>query len=75
MEINKEKYLKKFQVQKKVNYEFQATGVSMSKKFKGNIWFLFYKYPLRKIQEAYKICQSKGIYTIPFIIGVLNKIT
>ena len=72
MQINKEQYLKKFKVVKE--FEFQEVGVAMSKDFKQNIWFLFHRFPLKKIQDGYAICQKKEIYTIAYILAVMNNL-
>ena len=58
----------------KIDYEFQELGIEINQQIKGNIWWLFYKYPIGKIRQAYKVCQERGIYNLAFLIGVLKKI-
>jgi len=63
--------LSKFQVEPD-SHEFTEIGKEMSKHFKENIWWLFHKYPLEKIKDAFQSCQKQEIYTLAYIIGIIN---
>lgn len=60
-------------VDKKIDYEYQALGLEMKEKM-GNCFFLFYKYPLPNIREAWKVCSQRGIFTIPYMIGIMKRL-
>ena len=66
-------YLLKFKVEKD-SHEFKIIGKEMSKHFKQNIWFLFHKFPLEKIKLAFKACKKQEVYTIAYIVAILNKL-
>ncbi len=56
------------------SHEFQSLGKEMSKHFKQNIWFLFHRFPLEKIKSAFKACQKQNVYTIAYIIAIINQL-
>ena len=58
----------------KINFEFQDLGVAMAEKFGKKHWFLFSQHPIGKIREAWKICQKRDKYTIPYIQGIIRKL-
>ena len=74
MQIDKEQYLQRFTVSKKEEFEFQETGVEMQKHFKENIWPLFYRHPLKKIQDAFQITHERKIYKIRYLIGIMKRL-
>jgi hypothetical protein len=67
-------------VAKKIDYDYQELGVRMQEYF-GNkeasrIWSMFWKvqFPVLKVEDAFKICQQKGIKNINYLFGILKKL-
>jgi hypothetical protein len=58
---------------KKFNFRYQVLADEMTINFKRNCYWLFWKYPEHKIENAYKVCKEKGIDKISYLIGMLNK--
>jgi len=65
--------LNRFTVEPK-SHEFTEVGKEMSKYFKVNIWFLFHRFPLEKIKAAFLVCQKREIYTIAYIVAIMNQL-
>lgn len=60
--------------EKKIDFEFQQLGIELEPLYGKAIWPMFYKWPLVKIKDAHKVCMSRGITKIPFLIGVMKKL-
>ena len=56
------------------SHEFQIVGKEMSKHFKQNIWWLFHRYPLALIKDAFIVCQKQEVYTIAYIVAVIHNL-
>ena len=73
--IEKPKYEKKdIYKGKKIKHSYQELGVDMSTNCKGNVWWIFHKYPENVVRQAYKVCTEKGIYSISYLISVIKNI-
>ena len=57
----------------KIDHSFQELGIEMSKHFKGNIWWIFNKYPENAIRIAFKKRQEEGVYRIDYLLNDLSK--
>lgn len=70
--------LDRFEIQNKVQHEFQAIGLEMQEFFPKNewktIWTLFYKYPVKDVEKAFHVCKKKNIRAIRYLIGVAKKV-
>lgn len=62
----------------KIEFEFQDLGLSMQSYFPVNersfLWSLFYKFPLAKLREAFKVCQAKDIKSTRYLVGVVKNL-
>ncbi len=58
----------------RIRYEFEEIGIAMDKWFGKKCWFIFYRpeASLRKVKEAFKICQDKGIRKLEYLIGIIK---
>ena len=56
----------------RIDFEFQAIGLEMMPKYGRKVWPLFYRYPLWKIKEAWKVAQEKQNFGYDYLIGVIK---
>ena len=58
------------------DFEFQQLGVELEPIYGKGVWTLPYKpnFTEYKIREAHRICQQRGITTLGYLIGVVNKL-
>lgn len=66
-----------------IKHEWQEVGVQWQPYFKENIYSQLLnkkkkdgtlKYPLEKLKAAFRVCQKQEVYTIAYIVGVLNNL-
>ena len=64
----------------RIDWSYQELGIEMQGYFPPKdwrwMWSLFHdiRFNENKIIEGFRVCKEKGVYTIPFIIGVMNKL-
>lgn len=58
----------------RIDFPFQEVGIAMQKVYGKKVWPLFYREPLWKIQEAFKICTKKGTDSFPYLCGVIKNL-
>jgi len=68
--------LNKFQVQSKVEYEFQELGLELQKVYGRAIWPLFHRkgFTEDKIRRAAVIAKGRGKENLPYLIGIIKKL-
>lgn len=70
--------LSKFEVQDRVQHEFQAIGLEMQEFFPKKewriLWSLFWKHNPKDIEKAFEVCKKNGVCTSRYLIGVLKRI-
>ena len=66
-------YISKFKIEKD-SHEFKEVCKKWQPLFKENIWWLPYKYPLNSLKKAFRVCQKQEVYTIAYIVGILNNL-
>ena len=60
----------------KHKHEFQEIGEELQKVYGKAIWPLFYKIGFTefKIRKAHEIAQKRGVTSIKYLIGIINKL-
>jgi hypothetical protein len=63
---------------KKIDYSFQELGIAMESWFgseqKKWLWSLFFKYQEDMIRDAFKVCKSRNIRKLNYLVGILKKL-
>jgi hypothetical protein len=56
------------------NAAWEVLADEMTEYFGENCYWIFYKKEHRKIRNAFKICQEKGISSLKYLLGILKRI-
>jgi hypothetical protein len=57
---------------KNFRYEWTAMADELSRFYKKNCYWLFWKYPKQKIYEAHRECERRKIASIKYLLAILK---